>query len=344
MFACRRAVRVVAAALVLSMSFVLSPAARAADAQADRMRAAYRAWVKANLNPIGLSSLVVMRGRTPVVTEIAGLAPYAAQPVAHVSLTVTGLCVAKLVEARRLRWDTPIGFVLRRYFKNYPAARKEALLITVGQLLSMTSGIRKLDKLELVGKEARIGLWQRELSKGLSMPLRADRRYEYNALNYIALALVIEELTGKRYEDHCRQTVLVPAGAAIGSKLDPDLVNLAPIGGWSMSPYSVARMMDHFRPGSLLLKTAPETWPKGRASRDSWFTLGTFLKKTGASWDIGLTGAIDVYRVSEVGKRRYVTITRMWKQNLRYVVTVLHPPTDEVLDELRAALLAAAYP
>jgi CubicO group peptidase (beta-lactamase class C family) len=55
----------------------------------------------------------------------------------------------------------------------------------------------------------------------------------YSNIGYLTLGMVVEAVTGRKYEDVCREAALDPMG--VTGMIDPALMQRAPNGGWLMS-------------------------------------------------------------------------------------------------------------
>ena len=92
---------------------VLGASARAQEDVAERMAEAFKKWgadngfARANI-------AIVQNGRVIKQASYGRTSDAVRHPIASVSKSITGLCVAKLVEAGRLRYDARIGEVLPR--------------------------------------------------------------------------------------------------------------------------------------------------------------------------------------------------------------------------------------
>src|SRR5438132_12740529 len=102
-------------ALSLALSVLASPAATAADPLADKVRATFDDW--ARQHHFHKASMAVIRNGEIVASAAYGrTSATTPEPVASVSKSITGLCIVRLVEAGRLRYETPLGDVFGRGF------------------------------------------------------------------------------------------------------------------------------------------------------------------------------------------------------------------------------------
>ncbi len=144
--------------------------------------------------------------------------------LASLTKMFTALTVVDLVGRGRVGFDTPVVDVL-------PAARRPATLlpeVTVHHLLAHTAGIA--DYFEEEDEHASgdfAELWTelpayRMLRPADFLPLFGDlppyrgpgQRFQYSNAGYIVLGLLIEELSGRPYQDAVTRAVFEPAGMA----------------------------------------------------------------------------------------------------------------------------------
>jgi CubicO group peptidase (beta-lactamase class C family) len=213
-------------------------------------------------------------------------APAEPEPVASESKSVTAMCVLKLVEARQLKFSDTLGSLLPDFFHANPPHDAAAKNITLGALLTQSSGIdndptqgpplqqfRPFNQTEFA----------KELSAGLSKPLGRPK-YFYNNINYAALGLVIETVTGKSYEDFCNRSVLVPAGIT-DAMLNPPWRMMGSFGGWKLSAHDEAKLLAYFEPGSGLVRTAASAWPTAAAGGGALYSLGVEMRPAGSGFN-----------------------------------------------------------
>lgn len=166
----------------------------------------------------------------------------------------TGVAAAQLVEAGKLRFGDRIG----QYLPQLPARMRS---ITVAQLLDHTSGLgdffgdpgyeRLLPRLTTLG--AYLPLVKRE-----SLQFKPGTHWSYSNSGFLLAGLVIEKVSGERYEEYlarhvwkragmshtgCFERSHLPAFAAIGYQDGgaPNTATLAPVGTSAGGCYSSAR-------------------------------------------------------------------------------------------------------
>jgi CubicO group peptidase (beta-lactamase class C family) len=250
---------------------------------AAALKAAFLAWAKRD----GVKNAALAIVDDGAITDSVSLGsdtPTKPEPVASESKSVTAMCILRLVEAGKLSFSDTLGQRLRDYFAANPPHEAAAKNITLAALLTHSSRIRydptqgsALEQFKPYDKTA----YAKELAAALAKPL-GKPKYFYNNINYDALGLVIATVTGKSYEDYCRQTVLVPAGIT-DAKLNPQWMVMGSFGGWMLSADDEVKFLAYFDPASRLISTLPRTWPKKATGGGVSYSLGTLMRPSG-SW------------------------------------------------------------
>ena len=212
--------------------------------------------------------------------------PTRPEPVASESKSVTAMCVLKLVEAGRLKFGDTLGGLVPDFFRANPPHDPAAKDITLAALLTQASGIdhdptqgstvqqfRPFDQTEFA----------KELAAGLNHPL-GPRKYFYNNINYAALGLVIETISGKPYEDFCRSEVLGPAGIG-DATLNPPWRMMGSFGGWRLSAHDEAKFLAYFDPAAGMVQTPPSRWPTSDAGGGALYSLGVEMRPAGSGYN-----------------------------------------------------------
>lgn len=133
------------------------------------------------------------------------------------SKILTAVAICKLVESGRLSFDTPLQACVDAAFPHYDPR------ITVHHLLTHTSGITSYFEEDV--NDDYEALWldlpvYRVRSPRDFLPLFQHKearfppgeRFEYNDGGFILLGLVIEQVSGQRFQDYVQQHVLAAAG------------------------------------------------------------------------------------------------------------------------------------
>lgn len=127
---------------------------------------------------------------------------------ASVGKQFTAAAIMKLVEDGKLTVQTPI----RQYFPNVPAAWND---ITVEHLLHHTSGIANLF-MDASFRDAAFAEHtpQQLLQDAIAMPLLAPpgKQFAYSSVNYTLLGMIIEQLSGEKYDAYLARQFFVPLG------------------------------------------------------------------------------------------------------------------------------------
>ena len=122
----------------------------------------------------------------------------------------TATLVMQLVEEGKLTLDTPLADVLPYYRKD--AGGKT----TIRQLLNHTSGIPSYTSLPdfsaAIGRNSHgVEQFVKSYCSG-DLEFEPGSQFRYNNSGYFLLGAVIEQVTGKRYEDVLRERILMPLG------------------------------------------------------------------------------------------------------------------------------------
>lgn len=341
-------------ALILNASpATAGPQLGGSDAQSARMTAAFQAMVKRF--KFTDASFAVMRGdKVLSAVSVGGRDAWAPTPLGNLSMSVTAVCVAKLVEAGRLKYKDRIGRLLKPFFKERPKLVnfKDR---TVRDLVTHNGVARNY----IFGEDGAYEFRQFDPTKpnlenvfalglvpgGVSVQTSAaqvDRPFSYNVANYAGLGLVIQAVTGKTYTEACSELVLAPAGVT-NAYMDPNWEILSSWGGWNMSAVDYARFLNYFRPGAGLLKAPASKWPKktyGWGPQSMWtYSLGMYLEPF-------VTGRYDIRRQErwDHGGPVFSAHYKMYRQNLRYVMTYAAKVNENAAATIELALDKAAFP
>jgi CubicO group peptidase (beta-lactamase class C family) len=132
--------------------------------------------------------------------------------IASCSKSFTATAVGILVDEKKLDWDKPVREYLPS-FRMYDPVMTHRM--TVRDLLTHRSGLARHDYVwfnnPLSRKEIAKRLKELEPSKtGDSSPYDFRNKYQYNNLMYIIAGLLIDELTGKSYEQFVAERIFNP--------------------------------------------------------------------------------------------------------------------------------------
>ncbi|MET9697245.1 serine hydrolase domain-containing protein [Streptomyces sp. NPDC006529] len=214
------------AAAVAVCGAVLATSVQSAQAGADRnpppgtsLHQELRELVNRTDGPPGVIAVLRDGDRTRVyragVADIdSGRPPRATDHmrIASVAKAFTGAVALRLVDRGRLRLETTIGEVL----PGQPAAWRE---VTLRQLLNHTSGLPDYSAspefIGTISADPRHHFESRHLLDFVSdqdLAFRPGSRYQYSNSDNIAVALMAEAATGRRYEELLRELVYAPLG------------------------------------------------------------------------------------------------------------------------------------
>lgn len=138
-------------------------------------------------------------------------------PVASISKWVTSFGVLKLVEQGKINLDSPVDDYLTRW--HLPKSKFDNKKVTVRKLLSHSSGL--IDDLGYNGfsadetvqtiEESLTKASNTEYSDGIAIVgFEPGTKFMYSGAGYTILQLLIEEISGKSFQEYMTQEVLQP--------------------------------------------------------------------------------------------------------------------------------------
>lgn len=145
--------------------------------------------------------------------DVAGRRPLTASTTMmaySMSKTITAAAVLQLVEAQRAKLDDPIDV----YLESQPYGPD----VTVGQLLSHTSGVPNPIPLRWVHAAARHDTLDEQaalasvLLEHPKLSSRPGTKYRYSNIGYWLLGRMVERVTGEPFSSYVRKHVLQPLG------------------------------------------------------------------------------------------------------------------------------------
>lgn len=139
----------------------------------------------------------------PVTTETPFL-------LASVSKSFTALGVMQLVEAGKIELDAPV----QKYLPWFGVASGEGAEITVAHLLYHTTGFSDFDAQKMILHSDHpdgLEMGVRDLSR-IQLKFRPGEGWEYSNINYNVLGLLIQEVSGQRYEAYIYDHMIEPFG------------------------------------------------------------------------------------------------------------------------------------
>lgn len=230
--------------------------------------------------------------------------------IASISKTITAIVIMQMVERGELALDQPVGQILIDHLGAAPTD-PDAPNVTVRQLLSHTSGFPKYQSVFFSNGAVS---YSEATRIGMSGPVSAaPGSYTYSNMNFVALSVLIEAVTGQTYERVVSDRLLAPLGFTdmrITSTFDvgPDEVSHDPRGGrnymevlggagaWNATPMQVATIYNSIDPNTPGWKAlAPDTMalmrdPTPTTDATTTYGLGIF-NYPGDAW--GHTGTIE---------------------------------------------------
>ncbi|HEX8631231.1 MAG TPA: serine hydrolase domain-containing protein, partial [Catenuloplanes sp.] len=149
------------------------------------------------------SSGAAMTARTPM-------------PVASVSKSFTAMAVLRLVEAGRVRLDSPV----REHLPEFRIADPRGDRITVRQLLNHTSGIsdRSHPEKSLPQPDSLAGAVER--ARTATLVAQPGTEHHYTNTNYHIAARLVEVVAGQPFGEQLRRHVLEPLGMRASATID----------------------------------------------------------------------------------------------------------------------------
>jgi CubicO group peptidase (beta-lactamase class C family) len=289
--------------------------------------AALRDWMSEHQVPA--ASLAAMKsGRIVSTLGYGGMQATSAARIASLSKAITAVCVARLIDERRLSFNAPLGKVLANQFRALgQPVDPRFKAITIEQLLTHRAGLKR---------EAIDGRHTHDMAshflRALATPLEAQPGGDmsYSNIGYLTLGMVTEAVTGADYERYCRNASLAPMQAT--GAIDPQLRARAPNGGWRVSALDYARFMQVFEPGPAGLGSASRQWQQSLG--DKAYGLGVGIRRSADGVVLSHSGRV---AARERGGAYQVKFDNGWT----VVVTFAGDPTGSGTRDLRKRLEAA---
>ena len=132
--------------------------------------------------------------------------PATVSTIGSITKPFTAMAVLTLAADARLHLDDLIG----QYFNGVPSDKRH---ITVHHLLTHSSGLRSDFGGDFDADGTRAVIFRRAMQSDLLWGTDgAGTRYEYSNTGYSLLAMIVEDVARKPYEQYLREAVLEPAG------------------------------------------------------------------------------------------------------------------------------------
>jgi CubicO group peptidase (beta-lactamase class C family) len=256
--------------LLLAGATALAVVAAALEAQSTHAYSgAFAAWLKEYRPATAIA--VVRRQHETVLLDGHGADPRAPSLISSMSKPITGACVGTLIRDGKLAFTTPLREALAGFFRRHgPPADSRLEDATIEQLLTHRSGLRGTDEHDPIQD-----IWRRRLEDGLAdeaspEPLLVElfryrlaydpgTRQTYSNGGFVTLAAVVEEASGRSYENYCRAAVFDRLGIA-SARLHPDWRQFSGARGWFITGADYLTFLEVFDPSNPFFGDAVKAW------------------------------------------------------------------------------------
>src|SRR5262249_7279374 len=122
-------------------------------------------------------------------------------------------------------------------------------------------------------------------------------KYAYSNSGYLTLTAVIEERSGRPFEEYCRDKVFVPLGLT-SAGLNPDWRMLGGFGGWDITGAGYLKFYEIFEPAHPFLGKVVKAWIDavhkrwGAGNEAEWYSLGVRTSAAKGRWSVHHTGTL----------------------------------------------------
>jgi CubicO group peptidase (beta-lactamase class C family) len=254
-----------------ALSLVLALWAGLAQADADRLEAAWRGWVAQT--GIAESSLAIVRDGEVVRSLGIGMAARDRAPLASLSKSITGACIMELEARGLLTTGQTVGEILGRTWLDMTPGAAE---ITVAELLTHSSGLMQ-DSTQGRPRpwSARGGDRTVQVTQTALLRDPGAKRFFYNNENYAVLGAVIAVVTRRDVHDVC------PELLGIDARVNASFGGGVAWGGFEMSAPDFARFAARLTPR--------RDWPTTPMGGGVRYGPGVMLSEAGrgAVWHFG---------------------------------------------------------
>ena len=204
--------------------------------------------IQAYLQPFGetgnlIGTVLVARGGRILFRQSYGMANYELNVpnssltryhIASVSKPFTATAILQLQEQGRISVSDPVS----KYVPGFPNGDR----ITLDHLLTHSSGIPDINGLEGIDTfERSPHTLEQVIAKFAGLPLEfaPGSKQSYSNSNYNLLALILEKVSGERYEDYLQRHIFEPAGMK-DSGVDDDASRLIPNAASGYNPAGIS--------------------------------------------------------------------------------------------------------
>lgn len=263
---------------LLLLASQAAPALSKPNPVAESVDGAVTAWMKAY--HIADAEVAVALHQNLVASYDHGWKPTERHPIASLSKAITGVCIAGLVDGRRLALTDTLGSVLSGYFKrnNSANAPKDPRFtaITIDELLTHRAG---LVKNAFDDKNDHSVSASFKTATQTMLEFAPGSTTSYSDSGYLILGYIAQVLGNQAYSNVCGKVFTrlgLPANAGM---IDDTLVARAPNGGWDISAQDYARFLYAFDNQSGVLGPTTRRWLDALPGKVS-YALGVYMKRT----------------------------------------------------------------
>jgi CubicO group peptidase (beta-lactamase class C family) len=301
--------------------------------------------------------LVIRRDGKTVFVSGHGVDPMKPTMIASLSKPITGACVATLIRDGKISFTTRLRDALSRFFGRYGAPADPRLSqITVEELLVHRSGLMGngdddpiygvVSKRASAGKGylAQVQAVLSEYLTKLHLIRNPGAQYSYSNTGYEVLSAMIEERTGRSYEDYCREAVFGRLGIA-EPHLAPDWRMLSGAGGWTIPGADYLAFLDIFSPSHPFLSDTVKGWIDRAQTKwtpgnhDRWYSLGVNAWAGAGRWTVSHGGILNSRGKDAEGRPTEASVVSHAYRNADgtavFIAMNWSPEAQESLDELR---------
>lgn len=160
---------------------------------------------------------VVMYNSFGYATDVPWKAQDSTYMIASIQKFYTALLISTLISENKLSLET----TLNKFYPEIPGSDQ----ITIDSMLSMTSGL----KIDFYKTPKSVDEWKNYVLKNVTNT--HSNTWEYSAVNFTILAMIIEKVTNKSYEDYFNQIVKNPLNLTQTGFYSSDTrdINLVPV-------------------------------------------------------------------------------------------------------------------
>lgn len=235
------------------------PALSAPNPVAESVDGAVTAWMKTY--PIADAEVAVALHQTIVGSYDHGCKPTERHPVASLSKAITGVCIASLVDDKRLAMTDTLSSVLVGYFSRNNGANAPKDLrftaITIDELLTHRAGLVKNafdDK-----NDHSVGASFKTATQTM-LDFAPGSTISYSDSGYLILGYIAQVYGNQAYGTVCGRVFTRLGMTANAGVIDDPLVARAPNGGWDISAQDYAKFLYAFDKQSGVLGPTTRQW------------------------------------------------------------------------------------